>query len=414
MGDAIALALRHAFPTRIAGFREAAAAARVGEARVTFLPDLSASIRQSGAERDIKEDFDGLIPRHDDALSADVTASYLLLSTTRRLDLAAAKVSREGLAAATDDAKRAVARDAARAYLAVVEADALLRLAEGDVSRRARSVEEAQALVRGGKRAEFETLRAEAELATTEANAVEARNAARIARAVLAQVVGRELPIGFRTEVPAAPADPRAGKRGAEAARELVPASLAKRPDLRAAAADAEIARLGFLRSERRYLPTISLFARYDRVIERYSSPIFEQESLYDTAFSWGGQLEVRFTDTLANRWRSQAARADARAAQVIEDQTRVAASLEIERASLELDRATEVGAATAKSLDAARRNYESTSERYRLGVATQTERVDAEAALAAAEADAARADVGYRVALWNLRYQMGEPLDVP
>ena len=414
MRDALGLALQYAFPSRIAQFREAAAAARVGEARVAFLPDVSAGLSQNASERDIKRLYAGTIPRHSDSLQGDVTASYVLLSTTRRLDLLAARVNEKGLAAATEDAKRAVIRDTARAYLGVVQADALLRLAEQDLTRRTRHVEETKALVRAGKRADYEVLRADAELATSEASAIEARNGARLARATLAQVVGKELPIGFATEQPAPPADPRKGKSGAEAARAIVADSLVRRPDVQAAGAEAEIARLSFARNERRYLPTLSLFARYDRVIDQYDDPLDDFQSPYDTSYAWGGQLEVRFTDMLANRYRSQASRAEARAARVVEDQTRVAASLEIERASLELDRATEVSAATAKTLDATRRNYEVTSERYRLGVATQTERVDAEAALVEAEVNAAKSDVGYRIALWNLRYEMGEPLDAP
>lgn len=412
--DAIGLALQYAFPSRIAGFREAGAAARVGEARVAFLPDFSASLSRSASERELNPDYIGTIPRHSDSLQGDLSASYILLNTTRRLDLMAAKVQKQGLAATTDDAKRAVIRDTARTYLLVVQADALLRLAEQDLMRRTRHVEETKALVRGGKRADYEILRAEAELATSEASAVEARNGARIARATLAQVVGKELPIGFATETPAPPADPRSGKRGPEAARSIVPDSLARRPDLRAAGADAEVARLAFVKAERRYLPTLSVFARYNTVFDRYAPPGAgaDFESPYDSSFSWGGQLEVRFSDMLANRYRGQASRAEVRLARVIEDQSRVAASLEIERASLELDRATEVSAATAKSLDATRRNYESTSERYRLGVATQTERVDAEAALVEAEVNAAKSDVGYRIAIWNLRYEMGESLD--
>lgn len=416
MRDAIGLALQYAFPSRIAGFREAGASARVGQARVAFLPDLSASISRQASERELNDEFNsfGNSPRHSESTVADFSASYILLNTTRRLDLMSAKVQQRGLSASTEDAKRAVIRDTARTYLLVVQSDALLRLAEQDLTRRTRHVEETKALVRGGKRADYEILRAEAELATSEASAVEARNGARIARATLAQVVGKELPLGFATETPAPPGDPRSGKRGPEAARGIVGDSLARRPDVRAASADAEIARLSFVKAERRYLPTLSVFARYNRYLDRYAGGGADFASPYDSTFTWGGQLEVRFSDMLANRYRSQASRAEVRLARVIEDQSRVAASLEIERASLELDRATEVSAATAKSLDATRRNYESTSERYRLGVATQTERIDAEALLVEAEVNAAKSDVGYRIAIWNLRYEMGETLDAP
>ena len=113
------------------------------------------------------------------------------------------------------------------------------------------------------------------------------------------------------------------------------------------------------------------------------------------------------------NFYRDRDARAQARLQDVVADQTRVAVSLDVERSMLEVDRATEVAASVSKSLAAARRNYETASERYRLGVGSQTEQIDAEATLVEAEVNAAKADVGLRTALWNLRYEMGEPLDV-
>lgn len=412
MRDAVALALQHAFPSRIAGYNEAAAAARVGEARVAYLPDLSTGISASGYQRVVNRNYylGSSLPDaslRGDSYDATLSASYVLLSTTRRLDVLSATIQREGLAASTEDARRAVVRNTATAYLRVVEADALLRLAEQDVGRRTRHLDESRALVRAGKRADYEVLRAEAELASAEASLVQARNGVRVARATLAQAVGRELPIDFTAETAPPPADPRGGS-GPAVAREIVPPSLARRADVRAAGAEAEVARLELRRQERRYLPTLSLFARYNRVLDA------SQFDAFDQSYSYGGQLDVRFSDMLANIYRSKAVRARARAANIAEDQARVAAALEIERASLELDRSIEVSAATRKSLDAARRNYESTSERYRLGVATQTERVDAEASLVEAEVNAAKADVSYRVAIWNLRYEMGEPLDVP
>ena len=427
MRDAVAIALRRAFPSRIAGYREDAAAARVGVAWTAFLPDVTASVSGTANDRLTNDHFLGItesgVPYTlgsqtlgGNSYDVGAGASYVLLSTTRRLDLLAAKKQREALAADNETAKRAVVRDTANAYLRVVEADALLRLADQDVSRRTRHLEESRALVKAGKRADFEVLRAEAEYATSEASRVEAKNAARISRATLAQVVGRELPYDFLTERPVPPADPRGGKSGPDAARALVPDSLAKRPDVRSAEAEARVAIYSLRATERRYAPTLSLFARYTSpILGSQDDPFLPaRDDPFRNEFLWGGSLEFRFTDMLATRYRTKAARAEARIADVVEDQTRVAASLEIERASLELDRAVEVAAATQKSVDAARRNYEATSDRYRLGVATQTERVDAEAALVEAEVNAAKSDVGYRIAIWNLRYEMGETLDVP
>lgn len=409
LGDAIDMGLRHSFAARIAASRDEAAAAGVGEAWVSFLPDLSASAGLNAYERTVNPRyvFGSGITGSDlrgDSSEANLTASYVLFSTTRRLDLRAAQLRRESQAADTEAARRAVVRDVVRAFLAVVQDDALLRLADQHVVRRTRLLEETRAMVRAGKRAEFELLRVEAELASADASQVEARNNARIARSTLAQVIGKELPLDFTAVPPAPPADPRG--ETPPAVREVVDASIVRRPEVDAAEADARAARIGWRRVNRRFVPTLALFARYNRLIE------VSRFDPFDQSVSYGGQLEIRFSDVLANTYRSRASRAEARIASIAADQTRVQVSLEIERATLEADRAAELLAAVRKSLAAAMRSFESTAERYRLGLATQTERIDAEANLVEAEVNEVRADVGYRNALWNLRYEMGVPLE--
>lgn len=410
--EAVSLGLTHAFGARIADFRVDAARAQVGAAGVAFLPELSASLSENASSTHVNPDyvFGGGLDRDNiwgSSLEADVAASYTLLSTTRRLDLKSAQLRRQGQEADSTTAKRTVVRDVARAYLQVVQSDALLRLAEQDASRRTRHLEESRALVKAGKRAEFEVIRAEAELASSEASLVEARNNARLTRSTLAQVVGKELPLDFVAETPAPPPDPRGAAADRRPMRDLVDASMKRRGDVTATELDARIARIEANRADRRFVPTLSIYGRYNRLLDA------GRADPYDESISYGARLQVLFSDNLANLYRTKATRAESRLAQVVADQTRVAISLDVERASLEADRAAEVSAATKKSVDAARRNYESAAERYRLGVASQTERIDAETGLVQAEVDAARSDVGYRTALWNLRYEMGEPLEV-
>lgn len=412
--DAVGLALQHAFSTRIAGFREASAEAKVGQARVGFVPDLSADLTENAYSRVVNRKYVGFsggatIPGsalYGKSLQADVNANYVLISTTRRLDLKSAKLARDAQFQSSETAKRQVIRDVARAYLQVVQADALKRLADQDVARRTRHHQEAEALVRAGKRADYEVIRADADLAASEANQIEAKNGARLSRSTLAQTVGTSLPLDFTADPPAPPVDPRGEKTGSATA-DMIGDTLKKRADIRAAEFDAESARVNVDRNVRRYLPTLSLFARYTK----YPAP--SRFDTFDSSLTYGGQLEVRFSDTLTNVYRERDARAQARLQAVVADQTRTAVSLDVERAMLEVDRATEVAGSVQKSVEAARRNYQTASERYRLGVGSQTEQIDAEAALVEAEVNAAKADVGVRTALWNLRYEMGESLDV-
>jgi outer membrane protein len=407
---AVALALQHAFSARIAAYRDASAEAKVAEARVGFLPDLSAELTQNYSDRHFNPHYVSAIPpgypTYQTSTQADFSANYVLISSTRRLDLRSAQLARESQERNTEVAKRQVIRDTARAYLQVVQADQLKRLAEQDVARRTRHRDEAEALVKAGKRADYENIRAEADLSGAEATLVEARNSARLARSTLAQTIGTAIPLDVVAEPPAPPVDPRGEKKGT-VSQELIVDSVQRRADVRATQYDAEAAHVNVSRNTRHFYPTLSVFARYSYL------PTASNSDLIDSSLTYGGQLQILFSDNLKNFYRERDARAQARLQDVVADQTRVAVSLDVERAMLEVDRATEVSASVAKSRDAAQRNYETASERYRLGVGSQTEQIDAEAALVEAEVNAAKADVGLRTALWNLRYEMGEPLDV-
>lgn len=419
--DAVNLALTHAFSARIASYREASASAKVGEAWVAFLPDVTGVVVDNAYQNTVNSNYVGLKPPptpgatpfpipsselHGTQTEADINAQYVLLSSTRRLNLKAAQLARDSQRNQTENARRQVIRDTARAYLQVVQADALLRLADQDVARRRQHLDEASALVKAGKRAEYEVIRAEADLAASEASLVDAKNQARVARSTLAQTVGTSLPLDFAAEPPAPPVDPRKQKPR-EAQADMIQNSLQKRPDVESAEYDATAAQVGVEQQRRAYLPSLSLFARYTK----YPSPA--STDLIDSSWTYGGQLTIRFSDMLTNAYRERDARAQAHLQAVVADQTRVAVSLDVERAMLEVDRATEVQASQQKALDAAQRNYDSVAARYHLGVATQTEQIDAEAALVEVETNAAKADIALRTALWNLRYEMGEPLDV-
>ena len=407
--DAMSLAMQHSFTTLVANYRQVSAAEAVGVTKVGFLPSLSATIQDSALQQHANDKSPvgaALGNSYGQQRQGSLDARYELFSTTRRLDYRSASLSLSSQTQQAELARRQVRRDVANAYLTVVQDDQLLRLADADVVRKTRSLDEARAMVKAGKRAEFEVVRAEADLASAQATEVGARNDARLSRQALAQVVGFDLPIDLAVTPPSVPPDPRGSPAGPGISDAQIDDVLRHRPDVLSSSTDAEVASVQLQKTRRRYLPTLSLFGDYTQVIEPTRTDFF------DRTVSYGGQLVVRFDDTAANVYRTGQARADAQGAAVKAEQTRIGARLDIRRAALEVDRATEVRDATAKALDASRRNYDSVDERYRLGVASQTERVDAEQALVSAEVDAEKADVGLQTALWNLRYEMGASLE--
>ena len=406
--QAVALAQSHSFAVREAALNVDAAQAGLAERATDFLPRVSASVTANGFNQTLNPNYftpvdPTLLNLSGESYSTDVGVSYGLLSSTRRLNWRREQALTRGSRDSFEAAKRRLVRDVASGYLSVVEADSLARLAVEDAKRRDNALLEARGMVEAGRRAEFEILRAEAENAAARARVLDAENNQRVARAELSRVVGVRLGQQFRTTFPAAPEVP-ALPASAEARRSRV---LANRPEVRASAQETLAARLSQNAASRTYLPTLGLFANYRRDL----AP--RETDLTIESFSYGASLSVVFGDQAATVWRVRGARARALSAITRADRLKYELEVEAQRAQLNYEYAIKDREAREQALVASRRAFESTAERYRLGVATQTERIDADAALAQAESDDTRSQVALAKALWEVRYALGESVEV-
>ena len=404
MPRAVELALTHNFAAREALADMDAARAGVGEAATGFIPNLSASVSASGFRSSLNPDFAApidpdLVDLTGESYSTSVNASYPLLNTSRRLSWLQSRAQASSAEYALDATKRRLVRDVANAYLDVVEADALARLAQEDLKRRENALIEAKEMVSAGRRANFELLRAEAEKAQADARLLEASNTRQLARAELSRVIGVKLEDAFAVEMPELPDAPEVDPDDTGA--------LDKRPEVRAQAASTQAALYSQRAATRTYMPSVNLFANWSRDLAPTEADLTVED------FSYGASLSVAFGTQAATLWRTRAARARTRGAQTIEERLKYEIEIEAKRAALNLEHRRNEREARKQALEASRRAFENTAERYRLGVATQTERIVAEATLAQAESDDTRADVALAKAVWNLRYAVGEVMEV-
>lgn len=406
--QAVDLALTHSFAAREARADAEAARAGVGETATQFIPRLSASVTANGFDRRLNPDYlspvdPSLLNLSGQSYSTDLSASYSLLSTTRRLSLLQSRAQ----AASADEAEQAatnqLVRDVAVAYLSVVEADALADLAAEDVRRRENGLSEAREMVDAGRRAEYEVLRADAEKAQAQARKLEADNQRLVARAELERVVGVKLGEAFEVSFPELPEAPTAGE-SADQAREQ---AISHRPEIKASAADTRAALMSQRAASRSYLPSLNVFANWSRDLAPTEADLTVE------SFSYGASLSVVFGEEAATVWRARAARARTRGVETRAERLKYEIAVEAKRAALNYAHRTDERKARQQALDASRRAFENTAERYRLGVATQTERIDAEANLAQAESDFTRAEVALAKAIWELRYALGESVEV-
>jgi outer membrane protein TolC len=330
-----------------------------------------------------------------DSLTTTVTLTQPL-STGGKVDslVAQARAGREASAANLRLARQQVAFQAREAYYgALLAAEAAAVAGEAK-----RSAEEhlriARARFQEGASPRFDVLQAEAFVARTEQALIRANNGAEIAREALNTAMG--LPAGRRFEL----VSPPLGQASAEALPDLLAEAEKKRPDLEYLRWQAQVleASIASTRADRR--PSFSFLASYTAL-----SP--------ETQFFIGGYdvfLVGRLNLLNGDRTEAEIAQATSghRAALDAVEQLRQAVALGVRSSHLNI-------AAAAAALEAAQREVQQAAEahriavlRYKEGMGTSVEILDAETQLSDARNRSSQARYDYNLALAQLDLAVG------
>lgn len=324
------------------------------------------------------------------------------LYTGGRTDLGK-DLAREGISAAeggTRIARLSVAMGASEASFAVLRTIQLAGVAAAQVTAVAEHVGNAEVLEEAGMVAQFDVVQARTELARAQEQLIMAQTGVEQAKAQLRRVLA--LPQATQIAVADAPApDLPEGDLP-----ELIEVAYENRPEVETREAGVRMARLNLRLAERELAPSVALMGEYSRQTTG---------GLGGTDWSWqiGVVAEKPIFDGGARRGKTESARARLESAELEVERAKEQVGLEVVQAYLSVQEAEKRIETAEQGLVEARERRRMAQLRYREGLAAGIEVIDADTALAAAEASLVNAEYDMQLAVTRLRTAMGI-LDVP
>ncbi|MEW6670551.1 MAG: TolC family protein [Thermodesulfobacteriota bacterium] len=308
------------------------------------------------------------------------------------------KINRENAAAGEQDlqtTKQVVVLNVKETFYGVLQALALIQVAEETLTQNQQRLTQAEGFYRAGTRSKIDVTKAEVDLANVQLALIRAKNSYQVARARLNNAIGLREGLAFavdeRVEFKPKPIS----------LDEILQAALIRRPEMlqlkaraRSQEAAVELARSG-------YYPTIS-----GNLSNTWRSDEVPNDMAWD--LSIGASLTIPIFSGFSTQNQIAEARAQLRNLAAQEETLRQNIRLEAEQAYLSFKESTERIAVTEKSLVQARENYELASGRYQVGVGQPLEINDAEVLLANARANHINALYDYKVAEARIEKTMG------
>jgi outer membrane protein TolC len=407
--DAIARGLDTSHRIAEAVARGEAADATVGQRHAALMPQLAA---QAGYTRtNHVETFGVLLPNNQlRVIYPDVPDNYRSrldlqwpIYTAGRLDALERAASIEATASGDDvaTARRDLALEIARAYWALVSASASVSVVEESVRRVDAHLQDVRNQLASGLVPPNDVLTVETQESRQRMLAIQARGNRDVAADELARLAG----IAPGTAIEAAadlappPPEPIAIEALVDAAKQQRPerAALVKRVE---AAAERSRAAAAGLK------PTIAVGGGVDYA--RPNPRIFPREARWRT--SWDASVNANWPLFDGGRARADAAEAGALARAVQERLADLDASLavEVRQRVTELDSSRAAIDAAADAIRSATEARRVVGERFRAGVATSTDVLDAQVAILQAELDRTQAIANARVARARLDRALG------
>jgi outer membrane protein TolC len=282
--------------------------------------------------------------------------------------------------------------EVARAFWALVTARATVAVLDQSLVRTRAHLGDVRARLEAGLVPPNEVATAEAQESRQRMLLIESQNQQALSSAELARLIGAELGQGIEPAAGLEPAVPPAATAEALAAE-----ARSLRHERRALEQRVEAANLQQRAAEAGSRPTIAINGGVDYA--RPNPRIFPRTDEWNE--SWDAGVAVAWTLWDGGRARAEAMQAS-RAAEVARQRLAEfdsVVSLEVRQRLLEIDSGRAAIDAAADGIRAATEARRVVNERYRAGVATQTDILDADVALLQAELDRTRALAGVRFA---------------
>jgi outer membrane protein TolC len=264
-------------------------------------------------------------------------------------------------------------------------------------------------LLQSGLATRNDLLKIEVQLANARIASIDAENDVMLARMNLNNVLGRPLdtpavPGSLPTDLQQADSILVLAEGGEDG--RLTSYAWTSRPDLIAAGYQVEAAKANASATRGSYWPQLDLTAgyNYNRPNARYQPITPEFLGSWDI----GVNLQFDIWNWGRTGHQSEAAEAAVRQSELAASQLRDNVALDVRRAALTLRRSREKLAVATLGVEQARENRRMTDDRYKNGLATSSELLDAEVALVQAETSLAGSEVEFAVARARLVRSLG------
>jgi outer membrane protein len=308
------------------------------------------------------------------------------------------QINRENVKASQQDVltqKQNVVLNIKIAYYAVLQAQALIKVAEETLIQNQKRLEQAKAFYQAGTRPKIDVTNAEVNLANVELALIRTKNNFQVARITLNTAMGLRTDLSFAIDQnidlkpKIIPLD------------EIMASAYAKRPEIQQLKAKERSQEASVQLAQTSYYPTFS--GNASNLYRTYNVP---NDMVWDWTF--GVTLSIPIFSGFSSPNQVAEARAVLRNLQAQEENLKQIIGLETEQAYLSLREAIERIGVTEKALDQAKENYDLASGRYQVGVGQPLEITDAEVTLANARANHIQALYDYKVAEARIAKAMG------
>ncbi len=286
----------------------------------------------------------------------------------------------------------------ANAYYDLQSADARVAISQAAVASSEATLRDAQARERAGVGTRFEILQAETELANNRQALLAAQNAQQLSRRRLAELLNFPRPTDVLAEEPIEPMG-----EWDLSLEETIVAALAKRQELERQRRELEQAQARLRLAQASNGPEISLFASLDAVNDFKAN-----RNSFDVGYSVGANFNLTWFDGGKAEAQARQAEIDGQVAVSSFISTRNEIQRSVEEAFLTLSSSREQIDAAKVAIASAEESLRLARLRLQAGVGTQTEVINAEAALTTARGNLANAVIAYNRALTQLRRAIG------
>ncbi|MCI0707990.1 MAG: TolC family protein [Ignavibacteriae bacterium] len=345
-----------------------------------------------------------LFPSIDHSYSARVSLQQPIFTGFRLLNNAEAA---ELNAVATQEDfirdERDLILDVKKAYWNLVRARQMEEVLMQTVAQVSEHLRDVQNFSRQGLATENEVYKVEVQLAEVKLKLIESESNRRLANMALNNLMGKSLQTKI---VPSDNPESISAVETPEAASELLQTARQNRPELKATRARKELSEAGVSTARGGWYPQVTLTAGYD-----YAKP---NQRIIPPTDRWEGTWDVGVTvqwnvwDWLTTSHQVSQAEASVQQADAALLQLENAVEMQVMQQYWKVQESQQKQAVAKKGLEQASENYRITNEKYKSGIGTNTDVLDAEVAMLQARLNYLQANIDYQLAQAALKHAAG------